>query len=161
MEKIYGTAPSFWDFKGEGEYTDRKFLMSTPFPIALTLTLYLWFVLKIGPELMKSRKPFNLTNTIVAYNIVQVLISCHIVQVKERQVTFLHVYHHTIMVICTWSIVKYIKNDSTVFFATINSLVHVVMYAYYALSVYPSLTKYLWWKKYITIMQLQHKTLSA
>lgn len=77
---------------------------------------------------------------------------------KERQVTFLHVYHHTIMVICTWSIVKYIKNDSTVFFGSINSLVHVVMYGYYALSVYPALTKYLWWKKYITMMQLVSST---
>lgn len=35
-----------------------------------------------------------------------------------------------------------------------NCLVHMVMYAYYGLSVFPSLRKYLWWKKYLTMLQL-------
>jgi hypothetical protein len=40
-------------------------------------------------------------------------------------------------------------------FAVINSFIHVVMYSYYALSsLGPNVQKYLWWKKYITIMQL-------
>lgn len=73
---------------------------------------------------------------------------------KQRQVTFLHVYHHTLMVIATWLIAKYSRNDTIIFLGTINSLVHVVMYSYYGLSAFPHLTKYLWWKKYITIMQL-------
>lgn len=62
------------------EYTDRKFLMSTPFPVALILALYLWFVLRTGPELMKYKKPFQLNKTIAVYNILQVLLSCYIFQ---------------------------------------------------------------------------------
>ena len=40
------------------------------------------------------------------------------------------------------------------FVACINALVHVVMYSYYALSLIPSLKDKLWWKKYITKIQL-------
>lgn len=37
----------------------------------------------------------------------------------------------------------------------INSLVHVVMYLYYGLAALgPSMAKYLWWKRYLTSLQL-------
>jgi elongation of very long chain fatty acids protein 4 len=37
----------------------------------------------------------------------------------------------------------------------LNSFVHTIMYAYYGLSALgPWVQKYLWWKKYITQMQL-------
>lgn len=36
-----------------------------------------------------------------------------------------------------------------------NSFIHVLMYSYYGLSTLgPAVTKYLWWKKYLTIIQL-------
>lgn len=45
---------------------------------------------------------------------------------------------------------------STAFFgANINSFIHVVMYSYYGLAAFgPHMQKYLWWKKYLTIMQM-------
>ncbi|KAM3961926.1 very long chain fatty acid elongase 4-like [Aphomia sociella] len=73
---------------------------------------------------------------------------------KQNQVSFLHVYHHSLMLWCSWFILKLEPSYSTVFLGTLNSFVHVVMYTYYGLSAYPSLTKYLWWKKYITSLQL-------
>lgn len=37
----------------------------------------------------------------------------------------------------------------------VNSFIHVLMYSYYGLAALgPSVTKYLWWKKYLTILQL-------
>lgn len=38
----------------------------------------------------------------------------------------------------------------------VNSFVHIIMYAYYGLSAInsPRVNKYLWWKKYLTMMQL-------
>lgn len=37
----------------------------------------------------------------------------------------------------------------------INSFIHVIMYVYYMLAAMgPSIQKYLWWKKYLTIMQI-------
>lgn len=44
----------------------------------------------------------------------------------------------------------------------INSLVHVVMYLYYGLAaVGPSMSKYLWWKRYLTSLQLVSICLSV
>lgn len=37
----------------------------------------------------------------------------------------------------------------------VNSFIHVLMYSYYGLAALgPAITKYLWWKKYLTILQL-------
>ncbi|KAI5643770.1 GNS1/SUR4 family domain-containing protein [Phthorimaea operculella] len=73
---------------------------------------------------------------------------------KDNQVTFLHVYHHATMVLATWYTLKYEPTYTIVFLGTLNTFVHIVMYSYYALSTFPSVAPYLWWKKYITTMQL-------
>ena len=39
--------------------------------------------------------------------------------------------------------------------ACINCFVHIIMYSYYFLSgLGPSVQKYLWWKKYVTVLQM-------
>ncbi|KAJ2943578.1 hypothetical protein O0L34_g16687 [Tuta absoluta] len=73
---------------------------------------------------------------------------------KWNQVSFLHVYHHSMMFTCTWVILKYDPTYSLLFTGVINSFVHIIMYAYYGLSAFPELQQYLWWKKYITKLQL-------
>jgi len=50
-----------------------------------------------------------------------------------------------------------IQGGQAWFGPVLNSAVHVVMYAYYGLSVIPSLRDKLWWKKYITMFQLVSK----
>lgn len=43
----------------------------------------------------------------------------------------------------------------------INSFVHIIMYLYYALAAMgPSVAKYLWWKRYLTIIQLIQFTIA-
>ncbi|KAI5637478.1 GNS1/SUR4 family domain-containing protein [Phthorimaea operculella] len=78
---------------------------------------------------------------------------------KWNQITFLHVYHHTIMYFVTWLVLKYEPTYSLVFLGTINCFVHIVMYGYYGLSAFPHLRPYLWWKKYITKLQLLQFTM--
>lgn len=74
---------------------------------------------------------------------------------KQNQITVLHVYHHANMVISTWAYLKYIRGEQGVLVGCLNSFVHVVMYSYYLLAALgPSVQKYLWWKKYITKLQL-------
>jgi hypothetical protein len=37
----------------------------------------------------------------------------------------------------------------------INSFVHIIMYSYYLLAAFgPEMQKYLWWKKYLTTLQI-------
>ncbi|XP_049865777.1 elongation of very long chain fatty acids protein 7-like [Pectinophora gossypiella] len=74
---------------------------------------------------------------------------------KNNQVTFLHVYHHVIMALYAWSYLKFAAGGEGAILALLNSFVHVVMYTYYLLAgLGPRFQKYLWWKKYVTKMQL-------
>lgn len=74
---------------------------------------------------------------------------------KNSQVTFLHVLHHTIMPWTWWFGVKFAAGGLGTFHAMLNTAVHVVMYSYYGLcALGPAFQKYLWWKKYLTSLQL-------
>lgn len=73
---------------------------------------------------------------------------------KNVQITFLHVFHHSSMLVIWWIVISWIPSGQAYFGAALNSLVHIFMYSYYALSVIPSLKDKLWWKKYITTIQL-------
>uniref|UniRef100_H2YG75 Elongation of very long chain fatty acids protein n=1 Tax=Ciona savignyi TaxID=51511 RepID=H2YG75_CIOSA len=74
---------------------------------------------------------------------------------RDRQITFLHVYHHSTMPILWWIGTKWIPGGQSFVGVILNSSVHVIMYSYYGLSAMgPRVQKYLWWKKYITMIQL-------
>ncbi|XP_013872855.1 very long chain fatty acid elongase 5 [Austrofundulus limnaeus] len=77
-----------------------------------------------------------------------------ILRKNTHQVTFLHVYHHASMLNIWWFVMNWIPCGHSYFGASLNSFVHVVMYSYYGLSSVPALRPYLWWKKYITQLQL-------
>lgn len=73
---------------------------------------------------------------------------------KDSQISPLHVFHHSCMPIFCWIGVKFAPGGNSGFFPFVNSGVHTVMYSYYLLSTFPRLRPYLWWKKYITQMQM-------
>ena len=99
-----------------------------------------------------------------------------ILRKKDRQVSTLHVCHHAVMPFAAYSAIKFAPLGRTSFVGIINSMIHTVMYFYYALASYgPSMAKYvilivscmyssnpfvncmhryLWWKKYITTLQM-------
>ncbi|XP_071034985.1 very long chain fatty acid elongase 4-like isoform X2 [Parasteatoda tepidariorum] len=75
---------------------------------------------------------------------------------KKNQLTFLHVFHHSANVLL-FGFGFYIRTTDFVclFGTAINTSIHVVMYSYYALaSIGPHMQKYLWWKKYLTLLQI-------
>ncbi|XP_071632162.1 very long chain fatty acid elongase AAEL008004 [Temnothorax longispinosus] len=74
---------------------------------------------------------------------------------KQNQITFLHVYHHTITAVFSWCYLKFLPGEQGVIIGFLNSLVHVIMYSYYFIAALgPKYKKYLWWKKYMTWIQL-------
>ncbi|XP_051950303.1 elongation of very long chain fatty acids protein 7a [Xyrauchen texanus] len=74
---------------------------------------------------------------------------------KYNQVTFLHVYHHSIMPFTWWFGVRFSAGGMGTFHALLNCIVHVIMYTYYGLSALgPAYQKFLWWKKHLTSIQL-------
>ncbi|XP_077190235.1 very long chain fatty acid elongase 1 isoform X2 [Paroedura picta] len=78
-----------------------------------------------------------------------------ILRKKNEQVTFLHVFHHSVLPWSWWWGASFGPGGMGSFHALVNSIVHVIMYFYYALSAAgPAFHKYLWWKKHITAIQL-------
>uniref|UniRef100_A0ABK9MMD7 Elongation of very long chain fatty acids protein n=1 Tax=Glossina morsitans morsitans TaxID=37546 RepID=A0ABK9MMD7_GLOMM len=78
-----------------------------------------------------------------------------ILRKKQSQVTTLHVIHHGCMPMSVWFGVKFTPGGHSTFFGFLNTFVHIIMYTYYMLSAMgPQYQKYLWWKKYLTTLQM-------
>ncbi|CAH2232424.1 jg19358 [Pararge aegeria aegeria] len=179
--------------------------------LAVVILSYLFLVLRLLPNFMKNRKPFQLKNALLFYNIFQVAFASYavflytryivkhgvittrcpkgedlkaviseitpyfiakhidlldtvffVLRKKENQVTFLHVFHHTLMLTWAWFYQLYYPADHFVVVGLINSFVHVLMYAYYGISsLGPEYAKYVWWKKHLTKVQLSQSTNQA
>ncbi|XP_021181973.3 very long chain fatty acid elongase 7 [Helicoverpa armigera] len=184
------------------------FLFDTPLPTVAMVCVYLAFVMVAGPLWMANRKPFQIQNTLVAYNALQVLLSSYmfyehlmsgwwadyslscqpvdysdsekarrmlhlcwvyyfsklsefadtvffVLRKKKSQITWLHLYHHSLTPFEAWLLVKFIAGGHGTFSNIVNNLVHVIMYSYYMLAAMgPQYQKYLWWKKHLTTLQL-------
>ncbi|XP_054712836.1 elongation of very long chain fatty acids protein 7-like [Uloborus diversus] len=78
-----------------------------------------------------------------------------ILRKKENQITQLHVIHHGLVPLTSWFGIRFGASGYTTIFAFLNSFVHIWMYLYYGLSAFgPQVQKYLWWKKYLTMLQM-------
>jgi len=70
---------------------------------------------------------------------------------KWRQLSFLHVYHHTTIFLFYWLNLNAGYDGDIYLTIVLNGFIHTVMYTYYFLSLH---TKDIWWKKYLTLMQM-------
>lgn len=70
---------------------------------------------------------------------------------KNEQVSFLHVYHHTTIACAWWIALLLMPGGDSYFGALLNSLIHVMMYSYYVLSILKVPCP---WKRYLTMAQL-------
>ncbi|XP_066245564.1 very long chain fatty acid elongase 7-like [Euwallacea similis] len=74
---------------------------------------------------------------------------------KNSQITFLHVYHHSLTPLETWFLTNFMAGGHGTLQNLINNLVHAVLYFYYMMAALgPQYQKYLWWKKHLTTLQL-------
>ncbi|CAO1390131.1 unnamed protein product [Diamesa serratosioi] len=69
---------------------------------------------------------------------------------KQNQVSNLHVYHHVSTLLLVWAFFKYNSTKMELFIFVLNSIIHIIMYSYYLLTVFKVLEKYL--KKFKPIM---------
>ena len=70
---------------------------------------------------------------------------------KNQQISFLHVYHHAMLIWAWYFVCAYAPGGEAYFGALCNSAVHVVMYSYYAMAL---LRIQCPWKRYITMVQM-------
>ncbi|XP_042911999.1 very long chain fatty acid elongase 7 isoform X3 [Parasteatoda tepidariorum] len=75
---------------------------------------------------------------------------------KDNQISLLHLFHHSFIVL-VWLYQYHQPYVPYYAFVAcgINLSIHVVMYLYYGLAAFgPHMRKYLWWKKYLTLLQI-------
>ncbi|XP_046812940.1 elongation of very long chain fatty acids protein-like [Vespa crabro] len=58
----------------------------------------------------------------------------YVLRKKNRQISFLHLYHHVSTVFIGWVFGKYYSDGMGTFIPLVNCTVHVIMYTYYFLS---------------------------
>jgi len=78
------------------------------------------------------------------------LLDTVLLSLRGKPLPFLHVYHHSATLILAWINLR----DQTCLqwiIIGLNLVAHVIMYLYYALT---SLQIKIWWKKYLTILQI-------
>ncbi|XP_017766135.1 PREDICTED: elongation of very long chain fatty acids protein 4-like isoform X2 [Eufriesea mexicana] len=145
-----------------GLTTKDLMIIKTPIPLIVLSIIYLYFVLKAGPNYMKDRKPYSLARFIQLYNIFQIMTDnlelsimylkafdyietvLFVLRKKQRQISFLHLYHHITTVHFSWLMIKYYIPGIYLLFGMINCSVHVMMYTYYFFSSFgPSIQKIL------------------
>jgi len=74
---------------------------------------------------------------------------------KFSHLSTLHVVHHCGLPIAVWFGPKFVGGGHTTFCGFLNAGVHVAMYLYYFLAALgPSIQPYLWWKRYLTRLQM-------
>ncbi|XP_046390288.1 elongation of very long chain fatty acids protein AAEL008004-like isoform X2 [Ischnura elegans] len=74
---------------------------------------------------------------------------------KNQHVSTLHVIHHGCMPMSVWFGVKFTPGGHSTFFGLLNTFVHIIMYFYYMMAAMgPKYQKYIWWKKYLTSLQM-------
>jgi hypothetical protein len=67
------------------------------------------------------------------------------------KVSFLHIYHHTTIAWAWWIALRFSPGGDIYFGALLNSIIHVMMYSYYALALLKVSCP---WKRYLTQAQL-------
>nr|CAD7606425.1 unnamed protein product [Timema genevievae] len=75
---------------------------------------------------------------------------------KNNQITPLHVLHHSGMPAVAFICVRYYPGGHGTLTGLLNTFVHSVMYFYYFIAgLGPRFKKYLWWKQYLTLLQME------
>jgi len=86
------------------------------------------------------------------------LIDTFFLVLRKSDLTFLHVFHHSTVVVCCW----YALHEEMVFgwiTCLNNASVHVLMYYYYAQQARN--VRDIWWKKYLTSLQILQFTVDC
>lgn len=74
---------------------------------------------------------------------------------KQTHISFLHVFHHTYVPTVAYMATRWIPVvPIAMAFPFINCAVHIVMYSYYFLATFASMRAHLWWKRYLTGLQM-------
>ncbi|CAH2013249.1 unnamed protein product [Acanthoscelides obtectus] len=195
LKKIYHL------FLSAEELSDQRlkdaWVLGKPIQLLALTAIYLYFVKKLGPQLMEKRKPLEIKKIMMAYDILQVVLNAYVsweallsllkgnwkcnaidysddpfalrqlwigkcyfwlkildlfdtvffvLRKSYRQISFLHLYHHSVMLLGMWYGVTYFCGGDSLWVACVNGFVHTIMFLYYFLAAYDAS-----WKNNLTV----------
>lgn len=118
---------------------------------------YNWFCQYLGPD---DYTPMDIRAARCSYlyffsKVVDLADTIFIVLRKNwKQLSFLHVYHHAVMVLGVWYGIAYSPGGHVTFVGFLNTFVHTIMYGYYLVTILFGSQKFAFLKIWITRMQL-------
>lgn len=128
----------------------QNFAESKDAPTAWSLTSWIWgnyedrtskgFNIAFGMWMHYNNKYLELFDTFFM-----------VVKKKDEQISFLHVYHHILLVWSWFACILFCIGGDAYYGASFNSLVHFFMYGYYALALFQIPCP---WKKHLTMFQM-------
>lgn len=77
LVSMYDNLIDMLDKNGDPRVQDY-YLMRGPLPTMMICLTYVFIVKYLGPKLMENRKPFHLKNTLIVYNVFQVILSSYL-----------------------------------------------------------------------------------
>merc|ERR1712159_474168 len=89
---------------------------------------------------------FYLSKALDFFDTVQIILGQ-----KWRQLSFLHVYHHSSIFFIYWLNLRLNYDGDIYLTVVLNGAIHSIMYLYYFVSLH---TSNIWWKPYVTKLQL-------
>ncbi|KAL9921417.1 very long chain fatty acid elongase AAEL008004-like isoform 1-T1 [Glossina fuscipes fuscipes] len=189
--------------------TKHSFLWSWWY-VAPVISIYLVFVLTVGPSLMKNRPAFQVKTLLVIYNITHIVLCAYVMKrmrafcqgdlfnfancrvhhdmseksldyyeistyvsmlknlelfdtvlfvlrKKQNQVTPLHVFHHSSVLVLILLYFRYYRAEGTFFPVYMNCFIHILMYSYYTMAAVLDpqfMRRFIFLKKSLTIIQM-------
>lgn len=112
-----------------------------------------------GLDLSSSPRSVELAELLWWYFVVRVFdfldTLFFILRKKESHVSALHVGHHVMVVFTGWFGMTYGPDGQALLIVLVNTFVHALMYTYYFGTLLgPRFQRYLWWKRYLTQLQI-------
>lgn len=65
----------FWEVEGDPRIGDKFFFRGGPWIVWSLIAFYVYFVKRLGPQLMKSRRPLVLREVMLAYNVTMIAVN--------------------------------------------------------------------------------------
>ncbi|XP_023340269.1 elongation of very long chain fatty acids protein AAEL008004 isoform X2 [Eurytemora carolleeae] len=132
---------------------DNWLMMDSPVYTLVLSSLYLIFILLIGPAYMKHRSAYTLKYPMIVYNLAQTLFNAWVLK-EGLKLWFSGEYNWICQPVDYSTSKQFAGGGHTSFGGTWNMLVHVIMYFYYFLAAAGVKRELLWWKKYLTGLQM-------
>ncbi len=72
-------------------------MMGSPWPVLAIVVIYLIFVIRLGPQMMRNRKPVSIKPIMLIYNLYQTISNAYLVSLVSISAIILYFCFHLLL----------------------------------------------------------------